>query len=106
VGRGIPGGTPPKEKAKQVENAKRHKLALEAAGIPQPDPPPVFSDFAIRFLKFSAQRAEKPRTVAFYKTRVGLLQKFDALKNARLDEISGQLIGNYVEWRRVVRKRR
>ena len=101
VGRGVPGETPPKEKAKQVENAKRHKLALEAAGIPQPDPPPVLSDFATRFIKWvSAQRAEKLRTVAFYRTRVGLLQKFDALKNARLDEINGQLIAKYVEWRK------
>src|SRR5262249_40941101 len=77
------------------------KLAMETAGIPQPDPPPVFSNFAIRFLKWvSVQRAEKPRTVAFYRTRVGLLQKFDALKNARLDEINGQLISTYIEWRK------
>src|SRR5215471_1077916 len=101
VGRGVPGETPPKERAKQIEAAKRMKLAMETAGIPQPDPPPVFSDFATRFLKWvAAQRAEKPRTVAFYRTRVGLLQKFDALKNARLDEINGNLIGNYVEWRK------
>jgi integrase len=101
VGRGIPGDIPPKEKAKQIENAKRHKLAMEAAGIPQPDPPPMFSDFSTRFIKWvSAQRAEKPRTVAFYRTRVGLLQKFDALKNARLDEVNGQLIAQYVEWRK------
>src|SRR2546422_3420580 len=101
VGRGVPGDIPPKEKAKQVENAKRHKLALEAAGIPQPDPPPIFSDYAVRFLKWvSTQRAEKPRTVTFYRTRVGLLQKFDTLKNAQLDAINGQLIANYVEWRK------
>src|SRR5262249_29255818 len=101
IGRGIPGDIPPKEKAKQVENAKRHKLAWEAAGIHQPTPPPTVSDFAARFLKWvSAQRAEKPHTVAFYQTRVELLQKFDALKNARLDEINGELIANYVEWRK------
>ena len=103
---------PPKEKAKAIEASKRTKLAMEAAGIPQPQPSPVFSEFAKQFLKWvSSQRAAKPNTVAFYRVRVGLLQKSDAIRNARLDEINGQIIAKYVEYRRgcartkVVRKK-
>ncbi len=101
VGRGVPGEIPPKEKAKAIEASKRQKLAMEAAGIPQPEPSPIFSDFAKQFLKWvSSQRASKPNTVAFYRVRVGLLEKFDGIRNARLDEISGQVIAKYVEYRR------
>ena len=32
--------------------------------------------------------------------RVGLLEKFDTIRNARLDEINGQVIGKYVEHRK------
>src|SRR5215471_7169908 len=97
IGRGVPGDTPPKEKAKQVENAKRHKLALEAAGIPQPDPPPVFSDFAARFLNhIRAEKKQKPKTVAFYTTEVGLLRKFSKFDSSRLDEIQGETVSEYI----------
>src|SRR5262245_42501823 len=99
VGRGVPGEMPPKEKGKAIEASKRTKLAMEAAGIPQPDPSPGLSEFAKQFLKWvSTQRAAKPNTVAFYRVRVELLLKFDAMQNARLDEISGQMIAKYVEY--------
>ena len=92
---------PPKEKAKAIEASKRQKLAMAAAGIPQPEPAPIFSDFAKKFLKWvSSQRAAKPNTVAFYRVRVGLLEKFDAIRNARLDEVNGQMIAKYVEHRK------
>ena len=101
IGRGVPGEVTPKEKAKQVESAKRTKLALAKAGIVQREPAPMFEKFTERFLKWVAvEKADKPRTVEFYKTEVRLLLKFDAFKGALLDEIDEAMIAKYVESRR------
>jgi integrase len=100
VGKGVPGEVSPKEKAKQVETGKRMELALGDAGIKKQPPSPVFSDFVVKFEKWmAAERADKPKTVAFYRDRLRQLQNFEKLRNARLDQIDEQLIGAYVEFR-------
>ena len=101
VGKGVPGEVSPKEKAKQVEAAKRMRLALSAAGIEQRDPAPQFEDFTERFLKWvDVEKATKPRTAQFYHDMVRLLLKFEPFKNAKLDEIDEALITKYIESRR------
>ena len=100
VGKGVPGEVSPKEKAKQAETAKRMELALGNVGIKKRPPAPAFSQFAERFEKWmSAERADKPKTIAFYKDRLRQLQNFEKLKKAPLDQIDEQLVGAYVEWR-------
>jgi integrase len=101
VGRGVPGQANPKEKAKQVEAAKRTRLALSAAGIDQRDPAPIFVDFTKRFLKWiDVEKEGKPGTAKFYHDMTRLLLKFEGFKNAKLDEIDEALITKYIELRR------
>jgi hypothetical protein len=101
VGKGVPGEISPKEKAKQVEAAKRMNLALSAAGIEQREPAPRFEDFTERFLKWvDVEKATKPRTAQFYHDMVRLLLKFEPFKNAKLDEIDEALVTKYIENRR------
>jgi integrase len=101
VGKGVKGEESPKEKAKQVEASKRTELALGNAGIKKLPPAPQFSEFVKRFEKWlTAERAEKPNTVQFYKDRIRQLLMFDKLKNASLDVIEEQLVADYVQWRR------
>jgi hypothetical protein len=101
VGKGVPGEVSPKEKAKQVEAAKRMRLALSAAGIDQRDPAPSFEDFTERFLKWvDVEKANKLRTAQFYHDMVRLLLKFEPFKKAKLDEIDEALVTKYIEIRR------
>jgi hypothetical protein len=105
VGRGVPGDVSPKEKAKQVETAKRQRLALSAAGIKQRDPAPSFEDFTVRFLKWiDVEKAAKPRTAHFYHDMVRLLLRFEPFKKARLDEIDESLVTKYIETRRAAKR--
>src|SRR5262249_2088102 len=101
VGKGVPGQISPKEKAKQVEAAKRMRLALSVAGIEERDPAPRFEDFTEKFLKWiDVEKATKPRTAQFYHDMVRLLLKFEPFNNAKLDEIHEALVTKYIESRR------
>lgn len=100
VGKGVKGEESPKEKAKQVEASKRTELALGNAGIKKRLPAPQFSEFVEQFENWLvAERADKPNTVQFYKDRIRQLLVFDKLRNASLDLIDEQLVGDYVQWR-------
>jgi len=100
VGKGVKGEESPKEKAKQVEAARRTELALGTAGITKRPPAPQFSEFVKQFEKWlTAERSDKPNTVQFYKDRIRQLLIFDRLKNASLDSIDEQLVAEYVQWR-------
>jgi len=105
VGRGVPGDVSPKEKAKQVETAKRQRLALSAAGIQQRDPAPSFENFTARFLKWiDVEKSAKPRTAQFYHDMIRLLLRFEPFKKARLDEIDESLVTKYIETRRAAKR--
>ena len=100
IGKGVKGEESAKEKAKQVEAAKRTELALSNAGIKKRPPAPLFSDFVKQFEGWlAAERADKPNTVQFYNDRIRQLLKFDRLKNAPLDLIDEQLVAEYIQWR-------
>jgi integrase len=100
IGKGVRGEESPKEKAKQVEAAKRTELALGNAGIKKRPPAPQFSDFVKQFENWlTAERASKPNTVQFYKDRIRQLLRFDKLRNAPLDLIDEQLVADYIQWR-------
>lgn len=94
------GGNDAKTTAENIERAYRLKLAKREAGIAEPDPAPSFKEFTERFLKWvAAQRAERPRTILFYKTRVRCLLKFEPFKTVNLADLDAGMIAKFVEWR-------
>jgi integrase len=96
IGKGRPGEKSPKELARDVETAKRHELALAAAGIVQPPPPPpeepepekpTLSVWAAQWLTTHAQVYCKFATHRLYK-QVVRDHLEPALGNKKLDEIT------------------
>ena len=87
--------------ARQIESAHKTSLAKGEVGIRERKPVPTFQEFSVRFLKWVAvERAQKPRTVSFYKVRVRFLLAFESLRNSTLDEIDEALVAKFVEWRK------
>jgi len=87
--------------SRQIESAHKTSLAKGEVGIRERKPVPSFQEFSARFLKWvAAERADKPRTVQFYKTRVRLLLAFEPFRNAPLDEIDEALVAKFIEWRK------
>src|ERR1700683_5223685 len=69
-----------KRVAEQMEAAHRTSLAKGEVGIREKKPVPTLKEFAPRFQQtIETQCAEKPRTVEFYKRKLGLLLANDEL---------------------------
>src|SRR4030095_862604 len=79
--------------ARQMEAAHRTSLAKGEVGIRERKPVPVLKEFAQRFIDaIHVRSAAKPRTVAFYSSKLAQLLKFEPLASASLDRIDEALI--------------
>ncbi len=86
--------------ARQIEAAHKTSLAKGEVGIRERKSVPTFQEFSVRFLKWVAvERAQKPRTVQFYRTMIHLLQNHEPLESAALDQIDEGLVAKYIQWR-------
>ena len=87
--------------ARQIEAAHKTSLAKGEVGIRERKAAPTLQEFSERFLKWVAvDRANKPQTVQFYKTRVRLLLGFEPFKTAPIDQIDEALVASFLEWRK------
>jgi len=82
-----------KRVAEQMEAADRTRRAKGEVGIVERKFAPTLKAFAPRFEKaIETLCADKPRTVAFYKERMGRLLSFGPLASVSLDAIDEELI--------------
>lgn len=90
--------------ARQMEAARRTQLAKGEVGIHDQKAAPTLAEFAEQsFIPFvETKKKGKPRTVAFYKTRVSRLKTFPRLWNSRLDCIQPEDIRAYIESRQAL----
>lgn len=71
-------------------------MAKGEVGIVDRPRAPTLSEFAPRFMEaIETQCGSKPRTVSFYRKKLGYLLKHGSLANKRLDEIDERLIDAY-----------
>src|SRR5947209_8243711 len=90
-----------KEAARQIEAAHRLKLAKGEAGIKEQKTAPMFSDFAPRFeAHIATERAEKPETIRFYRSKLRRLLEDPVISGLRLDAIDNAVIDDYKTRRR------
>jgi integrase len=82
--------------AERYENKLRDKLAQSRAGILDPEPPPLFSAFADRFIE-RARPELRPKALLRYQVSLKPLE--DWFGNKHLDEIASNEIESYKEWR-------
>jgi hypothetical protein len=84
--------------AEQIESARRTQLVKGEVGIQDRRPVPTLREFAPRFERaIEMQCAEKPRTGAFYKSRLASLLASDGLASRRIDCIDEAVIEEYVQ---------
>ena len=84
--------------SRQIESAHKTSLAKGEVGIRDRKQVPTFQEFSDQFLKWVAvERAQKPRTVSFYKVRVRFLLAFDSLRSTTMDKIDEALVAKFVE---------
>jgi integrase len=87
-------------KARNIEAAHRTRLAEGRMDIGQRREAPIMREFAEVFERaIETQCADKPATIAFYKSKLAFLLKFEPLAAARLDVIDEALIDAYTECR-------
>jgi integrase len=87
-------------KARNIEAAHRTRLAEGRLGIEERQAAPTLREFAPAFEKaIETKCADTPATVAFYKSKLAFLLKFEPLASARLDEIDEAAIDDYTEQR-------
>ena len=91
-----------KRVAEQIEAARKTGLAKGDVGIRDRAPVQHFEAFAkADFLPHVASRfADKPGTLAYYRTQVSHLLAFSPIANAKLDAISAEAITGFIEKRR------
>jgi integrase len=90
-----------KRTAEQMEAAHKTQLAKGEVGIEDRQKVPTLQGFAPRFRsEIEVRCAEKPRTISFYKEKLARLLEYQRMASARLDHISEELIGDYVQFRR------
>lgn len=82
--------------AERYENKLIEKLALSRAGILDPEPPPLLSQFADDFLE-RTKNEMRPNTSRCYRVSLGSLKPWFGLK--RLDEIAADEIEKYKQAR-------
>jgi integrase len=86
--------------AQQIEAAERTRLAKGEVGIKDRKPIPTFAEYAKVFrAKMQIDHAAKPKTAAHYSNGMNRLLEFDQVRNAKLDEISRQVIDDYIAHR-------
>jgi integrase len=91
-----------KRVAEQMEAAHRTSLAKGEVGLRDREPVPTLKDFAENdFLHFvRTTSAAKPRTVTFYETTVKNLAAYPVLAKLPIDEITTEVITDFIERRR------
>src|SRR5580658_1184529 len=93
--------------AEQIESARRTQMVKGEVGIQDRKPVPTLKEFAPRFARaIEMQCAEKPRTVAFYKSKLASLLANDGLASRRIDCIDEAVIEEYVQRRGKFESRR
>jgi integrase len=86
--------------ARNIEAAHRTRLAEGRLDIGQRQEAPTLLEFAEVFERaIETQCADKPATVAFYKSKLAFVLKFEPIAAARLDQIDEALIDAYTESR-------
>jgi integrase len=87
--------------ARQIESAHRVSLAKGEVGLREKKPVPKLKQFAENdFLPFARSTlAGKPKTLLYYENGAKNLLKHERLANEKLDEITTDLIGEYVKRR-------
>jgi hypothetical protein len=94
-----------KRVAEQIEAAHKTSLAKGEVGIKKKERAPRFEEFATRFTAaIETSCAEKPATIAFYKSKLKVL--VDNLGERRLDEIEEGEIERYTQLRANTESRR
>jgi len=91
-----------KRAAESIEAARKTELAKGEVGIKDRAPVPTVAEFAENtFLPFvRATSAEKPRTIFFYENSVRNLNAYAKLSRLKLDQITSEVIGEFVAKRR------
>jgi site-specific recombinase XerD len=97
-----------KRVAEQMEAARRTAFAKGEVGIRDKKPIPTLKDFDEQeFLPFVRSTfAAKPKTLAYYENGLSRLLAFESLADERLDNITGERIGQYVTRRREAKGKR
>jgi integrase len=94
-----------KTAAGTMEAAHKTRLALGDVGIEDKTVIPTLRGFSTRFFEeIQIRRAEKPRTIEFYETKMTALLAFEKIASARLDRIDENMISEFVRHERKVRK--
>jgi integrase len=90
-----------KRVAEQMEAARKTALAKGEVGIRDREPVPTLQKFADeKFLPHvRATKSEKARTVTFYQTCVANVKAFPRLAALPLDQITGEVLGEYTAHR-------
>lgn len=82
--------------AEQIEAAHRTALAKGEVGIEKRKPVPTLKEFSSRFMEaIETTCAERPRTIAFYREKLGKLLAHDRFAKARLDAIDEAAVDAY-----------
>ena len=95
--------------ARNIEAAHRTRLAEGRMGIEQRPEAPTLRNFVPVFERaIETECADKPATIAFYKSKLTFVLKFDRIATARLDVIDEAMIDAYTEYRtrQVTRRKR
>ena len=97
-----------KRVAEQIEAAHRTSLAKGEVGIREKKAVPTLKDFAEHdFLPFVRSTSkEKPNTVKFYENSVDNLSAYTKIASMRLDTITSDVVGAFVEHRQAQRQER
>lgn len=98
-----------KKKARQAEALTRQQYYADLeqeAQAKSGKPQVTFEKFTEQFLQHvRVQHANKPKTVAFYESRVDALLRYDPLKTCLVSQIDEELIAQYKQWRRETTRR-
>ena len=95
------------KRAREVE--EEHRRALRLGQIHPRDPwpapkkqapqVPTVREFQKRFLEY-VEAQKKPGTKRFYEVCVNRILKYEPLADAKLTDVTGELISKYAQWRR------
>jgi integrase len=93
--------------ARQMMAARRTALAKGEVGIRDHVAVPALHEFASRFVAaIETQCANKPRTIAFYKSKLAALLAYEPLASCALDRIDEARIDEYKQYRSRTTSRR
>jgi integrase len=100
-------GVKNKNDAREIENAFRTELAKGKVGIVKKEEAPTVKEFAPDFIGYiEVKCADKPATVKFYGSKVGLLLKDKRLAGKRIDQITEKDVDEYAARRSKVASKR